>query len=68
MSLPTILTMGDDIFEEPVSTSGAEQVRSCDEHTGRRNLTARIRNKDGHSFARECLGPDAFGTVGWMRD
>jgi hypothetical protein len=52
MAQPTELGVGYDIFEKPVLTSVAQKIWRGNKHAGRRDLRTRIRNKDGHAFAR----------------
>jgi hypothetical protein len=52
MPLATKIAMGNDIFEESVPLAGAQNIRSGNEHAGRCDPGARIRDKDGYSFAR----------------
>jgi hypothetical protein len=68
MSLPATFRVGYDIFEKPVPASAAQKVRRGDEHAGRRDSCARLRDKEGQFLARQRLGPDAIGTIGWLRD
>jgi hypothetical protein len=68
MPLSPALRMGHDVFEEPVSTSAAQQIWCVDKHAGRGDSGARFRNKNGHTFARQRFGPDASGTVGRLCD
>jgi hypothetical protein len=68
MPLATKFVVGYDIFEECVSTPAAQKIWSSNEHAGRCDPDARIGDKHGHIFARKRLGPDAFGSAGWLRD
>jgi hypothetical protein len=52
MAQPSELGVGYDIFEKPVPTSVAQKIWRGNKHAGRRNLRTRIRNKNGHAFAR----------------
>lgn len=52
MALPTELGTGYNIFEEPVPASATQKIWRGNEHTGRRYLGTRIRNKYDNAFAR----------------
>ena len=68
MPLPAMFRMGYDIFEESVSTSAAQKIRRGDEHTGRCYPCPSFGDKEGQSFVRQRLGPDAFDAFGRVRN
>lgn len=68
MSVPAILRVSYDIFDESVSTSAAQKIWRGNKHAGRGDPGAGIRDENSHSLVRQRLGPDAFGMVSRLCD
>jgi hypothetical protein len=67
MTKPAILGVCHDILQKCVCTPAAEKIWRRYQHASRYDLRACIRNKYGHPLQRQCLGPDLFGPVWWLR-
>jgi hypothetical protein len=57
----------DDVLQETVASSSAQQVRCRDEHAGRSDATAMIGHEDADARLREGFPPDAFGALSRLR-
>lgn len=63
---PTQVWMGDDVLQEAVASSAAQEVRCCDEHACCCDAVALLRYKDMDSRQRQCLLPNALGALAWL--
>ena len=63
------LRVSDNILQKAVAFSSAKQVRRGDEHAGRGDAIMIVGHEDaGHPRLCQDFLPDAFGTLGRLRD
>jgi hypothetical protein len=60
--------VSDDVLQEPVPPSGAQQIGGNDQHAGRGDPIAIIGYKDVDARVRQSFLPDGLGALSRLRD
>jgi hypothetical protein len=67
VALAAELRVGYNVFKEAMAAPGTQNIWRGNQHAGRGDFGARIRDKNSNAFAHEYFRPDALGMVVWLR-